>query len=118
MSRLSVRIKDALADSGVRTETLLALRHELHLVHLRMKRHYSPKQRRQARALGQLRDVRLHFGCGGRILPDWVNLDAYASEAISMEVDLQRPLPLADGSVRWILTEHVLEHVDLSLIHI
>ena len=112
MVSLAAGIKTALMDSGIRIETLRDLRHELHLVHLRVKRHYSPNQRRKERALSQLTGVNLHFGCGRRILPDWVNLDAYATEGISLEVDLQRPLPLADGSVRWIFTEHVLEHID------
>ena len=112
MVSLAAGIKTALMESGIRIETLRDLRHELHLVHLRVKRHYSPNQRRKERALSQLTGVNLHFGCGRRILPDWVNLDAYATEGISLEVDLQRPLPLADGSVRWIFTEHVLEHID------
>ena len=112
MASLTAGIKTALMDSGIRVETLRELRHELHLVHLRVKRHYSPNQRRKERALSRLTGVNLHFGCGNRVLPEWVNLDAYATKGISLEVDLQRPLPLADGGVRWIFTEHVLEHID------
>jgi predicted SAM-dependent methyltransferase len=117
MSRLATTVKSKLATSGLRLETVRNLRHELHLVRLGLSRRFSPRRRRQAAALRRLDDVKVHFGCGSRILPDWVNLDAYASSEISMELDLQGPLPLSDGSVRWIFTEHVLEHIDRPRIH-
>jgi predicted SAM-dependent methyltransferase len=63
--------------------------------------------------LRSLRDVSLNVGSGGRGLPDWVNLDASPNHAdIYCTHDLRRPLPFADGAVRRILAEHVMEHVD------
>lgn len=106
------RIKQSLHDSGIRFESLQELRHELHLIRLRLRRRFSPAQRRRADQLRELTEQKLHFGCGSRILPGWINLDAYACDGISLELDLQGDLPLSDGSVRWIFTEHVLEHVD------
>jgi predicted SAM-dependent methyltransferase len=108
------RIKQSVRDSGVRFELLQEVRHELHPIGLRLRQRYSPKQRMKASQLRDLTNVKLHFGCGSRILPGWVNLDAYPCENISMELDLQGRLPLSDASVHWIFTEHVLEHIDRS----
>jgi predicted SAM-dependent methyltransferase len=110
------RIKKMMRDWGIRFELLQEIRHELHLVGLRLRQRFWPRQRRKARRLRELSGVNLHFGCGDRILPEWVNLDAYACDGISMELDLQGELPLSDSSVRWIFTEHVLEHIDRSRI--
>jgi predicted SAM-dependent methyltransferase len=57
-------------------------------------------------------EVKLHFGCGQRILPGWVNIDGWSFPGIDLETDLRQPLPLSDESCRLIFTEHVFEHVD------
>lgn len=88
----------------------------MHLVRLRLRQRFWPAQQRRISRLRELREVKLHFGCGSRIFPDWVNLDAYPCDGMTMELDLQGQLPLSDGSVRWIFTEHVLEHIDRSRI--
>lgn len=105
-------IKQAVRDSGIPFGLLQEIRHELHLFGLRLRQRFWPAQRQKAKRLRELTGVKLHFGCGSRILPEWVNLDAYACDGISMELDLQGKLPLSDGSVQWIFTEHVLEHID------
>lgn len=49
----------------------------------------------------------LQFGCGPHHLPDpWENYDR--------EVDITRPIPFPDCSARFILAEHVIEHVPFS----
>jgi len=106
------RIRQLIRDSGIRFEVLQEIRHELHLIGLRIRSRFGPSHRRVANRLRKEKDVKLHFGCGSRVLPGWVNLDAYHAPGISLELDLQRELPLADGSVEWIFTEHVLEHID------
>lgn len=110
------RIKEWIIDSGVRFSILQELRHELHLIGLRLRKRFDPRHRRTARRLYAQSEVMLHFGCGSRILPGWVNLDAYHCEGISLELDLQGDLPFGNGSVRWLFTEHVLEHIDRSVI--
>lgn len=46
----------------------------------------------------------LHLGCGGRLLPGWLNLDL-------PRYDLTRPLPWKDASVRAYFLEHVVEYI-------
>ncbi len=62
----------------------------------------------------QRREISLHFGCGPRILPGWVNIDGWASPGIDFTTDLRQPLPFGDGSCRLIFTEHVFEHIDVE----
>lgn len=52
---------------------------------------------------------RLHLGCGERLLPGWANLDI---EGLGTLVwDLRKPLPLEPGRVRFVYTEHFIEHI-------
>lgn len=54
---------------------------------------------------------RLHLGCGPNVLPGWGNLDIDGGRG-SLRYDLTQPLPKADASVRYIYTEHFIEHID------
>lgn len=46
----------------------------------------------------------LQFGCGKNILPTpWENFD--------LEIDIRNPLPIPIGEARFILAEHVIEHI-------
>lgn len=47
--------------------------------------------------------LRINLGCGGNILPGFLNHDA--------DVDITRPLPWRDNEVDFILCEHCAEHV-------
>jgi len=47
--------------------------------------------------------IKLNVGCGGNIIEGFINTDA--------EMDITQPLPYANGSVSFILAEHVIEHV-------
>ena len=46
---------------------------------------------------------KLHVGCGRHRLPGWMNHDK--------QLDIRHPLPFPDGTLRFILAEHVVEHV-------
>jgi SAM-dependent methyltransferase len=46
---------------------------------------------------------KLHIGCGRNKLNGWLNHDT--------DMDIRRPLPLADNCLEHIFAEHVLEHV-------
>jgi predicted SAM-dependent methyltransferase len=65
---------------------------------------------RKAR-MAELRDIRLHLGCGRRVMEGWVNVDCFAAEGIAFEGDLREPLPFADSSVTMLYSEHVIEHL-------
>lgn len=62
--------------------------------------------------LGKLQGVRLHLGCGKRIVPGCIHLDCFASPGIDFECDFREPLPLASGAAEMIYSEHVLEHLE------
>ena len=88
------------------------VRAEVHLAGVRFRRRVSPSARARERVLMQMNDVKLHFGCGPRILPGWVNIDGWHFPGIDFATDLRQPLPFDDAACRLIFTEHVFEHID------
>jgi hypothetical protein len=55
---------------------------------------------------------RLHFGCGKRHVPGWVNADVAGSEH---DVDLAGgELPWVDGCFEVVVSQQVIEHLDLT----
>ena len=52
---------------------------------------------------------RLHLGSGNRIIDGWANIDIAGLRAIIW--DLRKPLPLSKGQVRFVYTEHFIEHI-------
>jgi SAM-dependent methyltransferase len=87
---------------------------ETHLAIVRTVRRWSLSTRSTERRLRGLRDIKLHFGCGTRILPDWVNIDGWAVPGTDLVTDLRQPLPFSDASCRVIFTEHVFEHIEID----
>ncbi len=58
--------------------------------------------------------LRLHIGCGKRLLPGWINVDRVArAPGVRTDLDLAA-LPYPDNSVEEILAEHVLEHLSFA----
>lgn len=89
------------------------LRFEFRMTRQRWLNALLPWRRRKIARLRRLREVSLNVGSGGRGHADWINLDVSPQHAdLYCTHDLRRPLPLADGSVRRILAEHVIEHLD------
>lgn len=52
--------------------------------------------------------MRLHIGCGPKVLPGWINIDVVEGPHVHRWDPLD--LPLKDGSVSHILSEHAFEH--------
>lgn len=53
---------------------------------------------------------KLHLGCGGNIIPNWINIDLDSPNA-DRHCDLTHPLPFKDASVDYVFTEHFIEHI-------
>ncbi len=56
---------------------------------------------------------RLHVGCGGALLPGWLNTDRDPVPGAA-HLDVTRRFPLPDASFRHLLCEHVIEHLPLE----
>ena len=95
--------------------TFNILRFEFHILRQRWANTLLPWRRLKIARLRQLRGISLNVGSGGRGHPDWINLDVSPHHSDNYCThDLRRPLPLASGTVRRILAEHVIEHIDFK----
>ncbi len=89
------------------------LRFEAGCVLQRVRNAVSPSYHRKLGALQEMRAMAVNFGSGGTGLPGWINIDARPHHKDQyVALDLRRKLPFQDGSVRRILAEHVIEHLD------
>ena len=62
--------------------------------------------KRRVNAYRGLKGLRIHFGCGSTIKPDWINVDL--NSHADVKLDLREPLPFEDGSAAFIYSEHFL----------
>ena len=111
---LKQKIGKALPEwTGLSRRTVDILRFEGVSLLQRLLNAASPAYHRKIKALRGRRDLSVNFGSGGRGLEGWINLDAVARHRdIYFAYDMRRRLPFDDGSVKRILAEHVIEHLD------
>lgn len=57
--------------------------------------------------------MKLHLGCGHKILEGYVNVDLYGNPDVIHDLE-EFPYPWEDNSIDEILAEHVLEHIGQS----
>ncbi len=93
------------------TDVWVGFAREWPLARLRLRNRLLPWRRARAESLRTLREVKLHLGCGKRVMPGWTNIDCFAADGIAFECDFREPLPFADGAVTMLYSEHVLEHL-------
>jgi predicted SAM-dependent methyltransferase len=103
-------VKQTVHALGIDFHALQLLRHEAHLFAERLRAALWPSRRRQRHICAHARNLKLHFGCGTKVLPGWMNVDGYSGPGVDLVQDLRRPLPFSDESVELIFSEHVLEH--------
>ncbi len=53
----------------------------------------------------------LHLGCGTRLLPGFVNIDANPRQKLDMWLDVRHGLPFRNSSVASIYSTHMVEHL-------
>jgi len=99
----------------VNRRTVDILRHELRACRARVVNAVNPAYWRLVLRLRSRRDLSVNIGSGGRGLPGWVNIELIPMRDTTLCLDIRRRLPLADGSARRILAEHVVEHIDFRL---
>ncbi|HKU45132.1 MAG TPA: methyltransferase domain-containing protein [Polyangiales bacterium] len=81
-----------------------------------------PTNRRKLDAYLSTHEVRkLHLGCGGRLLPDWLNSDFVVSlrklfnqRLPLVQIDCTRRLDIPNDSFDYIYSEHMHEHLDYA----
>lgn len=73
----------------------------------------------EGKEVKEIKELKLHLGCGKHPLEGWVNLDQIALEGVDVVFDLNdcknKPLPFEDNSVDYIFASHVLEHIQDTL---
>jgi len=57
--------------------------------------------------------LKLHIGCGGNKLPEYVNCDYHElASGADVRFDATKPWPFANNSVSEVLSSHFIEHLD------
>lgn len=54
---------------------------------------------------------KLHLGCGGHVLPGWLNTDLRPRSSEVVKLDATAPFPFDSGSFDYVFSEHMIEHV-------
>ncbi len=87
-----------------------AVQLELRLLSVRLFWRLRPRSRAALRWIREASDVRLNLGCGDAPIDGWINVDGIWNPRAELVVGLRGRLPIASGSVRFIFTEHLIEH--------
>lgn len=88
------------------------LRYEANALALRVKNAISPRHRRKVRKLAGQKNLSINLGSGGKGLDGWVNIEFRRARDTTLELDIRRPIPLAESSAKRVIIEHVLEHLE------
>lgn len=73
-----------------------------------------PAKRKQLSRVRQLARLKVSIGCGQYKPDGWLGLDWTPGPTVDLRWDIRRGLPFADGSCRFLFSEHVFEHLNLE----
>jgi predicted SAM-dependent methyltransferase len=90
------------------------IRIENHLLWVRWNNRLNPYKIWKRFHLKRIKNLKLHWACGTKILPDWINIDGWSKHGIDYVMDLRCKLPFEDNSVNYVFMEHALEHFSFS----
>ena len=105
-------LKSLIINSYVPLKIVQEIKFHLYLSFLRWNNKFNPLMILKRKRLESLFDIKLNFGCGGKILDGWINIDACFLKGVDYVTDLRTRLPFKNSSIVRIYTEHVLEHLD------
>ena len=78
-------------------------------------RRISQYKRRSKRIINQYQSEnaikKLHIGCGGSLMPGWLNSDIFPDTAMVAYLDASQTFPIADNTFDYVYSEHVFEHL-------
>jgi len=57
---------------------------------------------------------KLHIGCGGNILSDWLNSDFFPDSSAILHLDATDTFPFFDNTFDYVFSEHMIEHISYS----
>jgi predicted SAM-dependent methyltransferase len=101
---------------GLSREMASVLRYEIDMCVLNAVNRVTRRARSGiTRFIGDRTEVKLQLGSGTTVAEDWLNLDCYAPRLKYPNVvlvDLRKGIPLPDEAVKFIFSEHMLEHLD------
>ena len=97
--------------------TAALLRWDLHFLGVRARSSLGSTDARIARQIeSSPKPIYLNLGSGPRGVdsPHWLNVDGFPDRNVQHVIDFSRPLPIGDGTVDGIFSEHVQEHFTLE----
>jgi predicted SAM-dependent methyltransferase len=98
----------------VNRRTFDILRHELRAMRATVINSLNPGYYARVRRLRRQTGLSVNLGSGGKGQDGWVNIDICWHKDTTLRLDVRRRLPFATGSVRRLLAEHVVEHMDFK----
>lgn len=115
MSTLKHRIgKAVLLAMPFNRRTFDILRYETGGFLLHLKNVVSPRHRATISRLQRQTNLSVNLASGGKGLDGWINTEFSRAKDTTLVLDLRRKIPLASGSAKRVIAEHVLEHLDFK----
>lgn len=94
------------------TEQVKDLFHSIQNFIWYVKRNFGQKDKAIiSKYLSQFDERKLHIGCGGNLLKDWLNCDLYPLDDNIIHLNAMETFPFESESFNYIFSEHMIEHI-------